>query len=516
MNIFVGARNTASVAEAQGSGWPLAIGIIAVCMLAMGLIFQEEVIGAYRVWMGSATYNHCFLIVPIVLYMIWQRREQMASIGPQPDYRVLLIIPLLSLTWFGLSVVGILEARQFVVMTIVQATLLGVLGWPVYKRLMAPLLYLYFLVPTGEFLVPSLQDFTARFAVYGLQLLSIPVYSDGTIIEVPAGTFTVAEACAGLRFLIAAVAFGVFYAVEIYESRIRRAIFIALSVVVPIIANGFRALGLIAAAEAFGSATAVEADHVTYGWIFFSLVLIALILIGRSFSDRDGGNAQKEAMPIVRRAAPPHAGQLSAAGVLALMLAALGPAIGYAFDASPALVALKAQGPAVGGGWQIVAGTPEDWRPRVVRADKEFAESFSDGSAQVDRFVALYLPHGRENNLIRSDNRVADMERWSVAGRGRPTVRIGGRDVRVVETELVGGGGRRLVWSFYALDGIATSTVLEAKQHQVKAYFERSGCPSAFIAVAVDLNSAADRETLARYLAAMEPLPLYLCGPAGA
>jgi EpsI family protein len=175
---------------------------------------------------------------------------------------------------------------------------------------------------------------------------------------------------------------------------------------------------------------------------------------------------------------------------------------------------LKSEGPAVGAGWQRVSQVPQDWRPRVVRADREIVESFSNGSAQVDRFVALYLPHGRENNLIRSDNRVADMERWSIAGRGRPTVRIGGRDVRVVETELAGGGGaRRLVWSFYALDGIATSTVLEAKRHEVKAYFDRSGCPSAFIAVAVDLNSAAGPEALERYLAAMEPLPAYLCGP---
>ena len=514
MNILVGARST-RVAEAEGSGWPLAIGVIAVCMLAIGVIFQEEVVGAFRVWMGSATYNHCFLIVPIVLYMIWQRRDQMVSVAAQPNYRVLLIIPLLSLAWFGLSVVGILEARQFVVMTIVQATLLGVLGWPVYKRLMAPLLYLYFLVPAGEFLTPSLQDFTARFAVEGLKLLNIPVYSDGTIIEVPAGTFTVAEACAGLRFLIAAVAFGVFYAVEIYESRIRRLIFIALSVVVPIIANGFRALGLIAAAEAFSSATAVEADHITYGWIFFSLVLVALILIGRSFSDRDTASPAKQA-PSAPPAAAPNLRQLSAAGILALVLAAIGPAAGYAFDSSPGLVALRSQGPEVGGGWQRVAGVPQDWRPRVVRADKEMVESFSDGSQQVDRFTALYVPHGRDNNLIRSDNRVADMERWSIAGRGRPMVQIGGHNVRVIETELAGGAGaRRLVWSFYVLDGIVTSNVLEAKQHQVKAYFERSGCPSAFIAVAVNQTGTAGAETLQRYLAAMKPLPPYLCGAAG-
>jgi exosortase len=69
------------------------------------------------------------------------------------------------------------------------------------------------LVPSGAFLVPALQAFTAHFAVAGLHILSIPVYSTGALIEIPAGTFAVAEACAGLRFLIAAVAFGVFFAI---------------------------------------------------------------------------------------------------------------------------------------------------------------------------------------------------------------------------------------------------------------------------------------------------------------
>ena len=124
--------------------------------------------------------------------------------------------------------------------------LFAVLGGTVYRRLIAPFLYLYFLVPSGDYLIPTLQDFTGRFAVAGIQLLSIPVYSDGNTIEIPAGTFTVAEACAGLRFLVASIALGVFYATEIYDSWLRRTIFIALCVIVPVIANGLRAFGLLA------------------------------------------------------------------------------------------------------------------------------------------------------------------------------------------------------------------------------------------------------------------------------
>ena len=273
----------------QGMAWEwiYAITVSVTSFVALCFVYSEEAVGAYRVWVSSATYNHCFLILPIVIFMIWRRRDLLASVVPRPDIRfVILIVPLL-FVWEGAHRLGLLEGQQLVVMTIFQTILLATLGGSAYRKLLAPLLYLYFLVPTAEFLVPALQDFTARFAVLGLQLFGVPVFSDGIIIEVPAGDFIVAEACAGLRFLIAAVAFGVFYAVEMYESRYRRAAFIALSIVVPIVANGLRAFGLIMAAEAFGTAAAIEADHVTYGWFFFSVVLMILILIGRLFSDRN-------------------------------------------------------------------------------------------------------------------------------------------------------------------------------------------------------------------------------------
>src|SRR6185437_3753513 len=107
--------------------------------------------------------------------------------------------------------------------------------------------------------------------VAGLQLAGIPVFGDGTIIEIPAGTFVVAEACAGLRFLVASVSFGIFYAVLVYRSLSRRVMFIAVSFVLPVIANGFRAFGIVYLAHLSGSAAAVEADHVIYGWGFFAV-----------------------------------------------------------------------------------------------------------------------------------------------------------------------------------------------------------------------------------------------------
>jgi exosortase A len=496
---------------AHANGWTYAVAALAVCCLALGLIFRQEFVGAYRVWLDSATYNHCFLIIPISLYMIWQRRHALASLSPAPDFRALFVIPLLSLGWFGASAIGILEAQQLVVMTILQAMIFGILGWPVYRRLMAPLLYLYFLVPFGEFLVPTLQNFTANFAVLGLQLLGIPVFSDGILIDVPAGSFAVAEACAGLRFLIAAVAFGVFYATEIYESRVRRSIFIALSIVVPVIANGFRALGLIVAAEVFGSAAAVEADHITYGWIFFSIVLVALIFIGRTFADRNEPPSRPP--PANRQRLSAYAPSLAFAAVgLFVSLAAIGPGIAAVLDAPRASAALPIVAPAVSQPWTRLAAGRQDWRPTIVQADKQLSDSFTDGPNRIDRFVALYATRGRSTNLIRSDNRIADGDIWNIVARRGAVAHLAGHAIAVNAAEVVSGSRRKLVWWFYALDGTTAASLWDVKRHQLQAYVTASNCPSAFIAVATDLTDGVQAaQALDRFVAALEPLPSYLC-----
>lgn len=257
-----------------------ALGLGVLVILAL---FHAEVIAAVTVWIGSTAYNHCFLVIPIVAYLLWDRRDLLAEASPEPNFWFgLAAIPVI-MVWMVAERLGIMEGRQLMMMTLVQILFFAVLGWRLWYQLAGPLLYLYFLVPFGEFIVPSLQNFTTSFIVHGLNLLNIPNYSDHLTIEIPEGTFLVAEACAGLRFLIASFAFGCLYALLVYRSPFRRGLFILISLVVPIIANGFRALGIVVLGHILGSAQAATADHILYGWIFFSIVILVQIALGLPF-----------------------------------------------------------------------------------------------------------------------------------------------------------------------------------------------------------------------------------------
>ncbi len=325
-----------------------AIPALALGLVAFALLFHVEAVAAVRVWMQSTAYNHGFLILPIVLWLLWDRRARLAGAVARPMPAAALLVLPLALVWLLSDRLGIMEGRQLAAMTMLQVLFAGVLGWGVYRLLVGPLLYLYFLVPFGAFLTPALQGFTTWFVGVGLDLFRIPNYIDANMIQIPGGMFYVAQACAGLRFLIAAIAFACLYALLMYRSPRRRAIFILISLIVPVIANGLRALGIVSLGYLLGSAQAAATDHVLYGWLFFSIVILLLVLIGLPFrEDLAGWTAPVPAAtkPDAARPARPVAAAIGIA-----LLAALGPVLSFglhrlaAAETSTAVLPVPAQG----------------------------------------------------------------------------------------------------------------------------------------------------------------------------
>jgi exosortase A len=295
---------------------------IAVAMLVLAGLFTAEIGAAVHVWDSSTAYGHCWLVLPIALWLLHERRAQAAAVPSAPAFWPVLPALLLAVVWLAADVLGIMEGRQLAVIGFVELALIAAIGFRQWWVLSAALLYLIFLVPFGAFLTGPLQDFTARFVAHGLDALGIPNRVTQFQIEIPEGSFYVAEACAGLRFLIASIAFGVLYAVTMFRSPWRRAAFIAVSCVVPVIANGFRGLGIVVLGHVLGSAEAAAADHVLYGWIFFSIVIVALAMSGLPFR-QDTVVAAPAPVP-----ADPGAGRKALLTILpVLAAAAAGPAI---------------------------------------------------------------------------------------------------------------------------------------------------------------------------------------------
>jgi exosortase A len=313
---------------------------LAIGLLALGLLFHTEIVAAIRTWIDSTAYNHCFLVIPIAGFLLWDRRSSLRGLTAAPMPMAALLVLPLGAVWLAAERLGIMEGRQIVAVSMVQVLFLAMFGRRLWLAMLGPLLYLYFTVPFGDFLTPKLQDVTTWFVRHGVDILGIPAYIDGYIIEIPEGTFFVAEACAGLRFLIASIAFGGLYALLMYRSPMRRILFIVASIIIPIIANGFRALGIVVLGHVLGSAEAAATDHILYGWIFFSIVILLLIAFGLPFRE-DGEPDKVNASPMTSD--PGAARQGLVAGLAVAALAALGPAVVLGLSQASAMpdVALK-------------------------------------------------------------------------------------------------------------------------------------------------------------------------------
>lgn len=329
---IVGRIDTAGGAEALSAppradaAWRPALIALALGLAAWAAMFAEEIGAAVTVWNTSTAYNHCWLVGPIAAWLAWQRRERLAYLAPVPaPLFALLAIPG-TLAWLAAERLGIMEGRQLVAYGLAMVLVLAVLGWRFCLAFAGPLAYLVFLVPFGGFAVLPLQHITARMIDWGLDPMGISHFVDGLMIETPAGLFHVAEACAGLRFIIAALAFGALYALVIFRSPWRRLIVMALALVVPVLANGVRAWGIVVLAEYLGSAEAAAADHIIYGWGFFSVIILLLVLAGLPF--REDGAAPALPRHTVRPGqGRPGAAALAAALVPAVALTAAGPAV---------------------------------------------------------------------------------------------------------------------------------------------------------------------------------------------
>ncbi|HYN45595.1 MAG TPA: exosortase A, partial [Allosphingosinicella sp.] len=310
--------------EAAGP-WRAHLAALGLAWAATLALFHRDAAGMVTIWWHSATFNHCLLIGPIIGWLVWQRLPELRQLVPAAWAPGLLLVGAGAASWLLGETGGVAFARHLGVVLMLQGAVAACLGKAVARGLAFPLFYALFMVPAGEELVPAMQTVTAGIAAALLALAGVPAHLEGIFITTPTGYFEVAEACAGVRFLIAMAAFGALVANVCFRSWPRRIAFLAISILIPILANGIRAWGTIWIAHRTGNlAFAASVDHVVYGGIFFAIVIALIIGLGWRFFDRgvndpwfDPGVLQPEAP----RGPRPHVVAAAAIGLAALPLA---------------------------------------------------------------------------------------------------------------------------------------------------------------------------------------------------
>lgn len=270
-----GGAYIARIPQAWRSPLAALAGAVAVLMLVTGREWGEM----FHQWWNIDTYNHILLIPFIIIWLIAMKTADLTRLAPQGWLPGLGLVAAGLGLWFVGRVTEINLIAHAGAVGAVQGAIVAVLGLRVALFGALPLCFLAFAVPFGDEIIAPLQWITAEIAIHLTHISGIPAVIEGIYIDTPVGLFIVAEACSGVKFLIAMVTLAVMICFTRFESWSRRAIFMLASIVVPIIANGIRAWGTIYIAQFQGVEFAAGFDHIFYGWIFFAIV-VALVLAG--------------------------------------------------------------------------------------------------------------------------------------------------------------------------------------------------------------------------------------------
>ena len=285
--------------------------------------YFSTVTSAVHLWNTSSAYNYAYLILPISMALIWADRHELAKTFPVPNAWGLGIAGAFSLVWLVADLLGIDEGRHFAFVGMVQGLAFALLGWRIYRFLAFPLLYLFFLVPTGTFLLTPLQTIAYTANVALLKASGVPVFAEDFLIQVPAGSFLVEPGCAGLNFFLVAFALSLLYGRLTYASMFARTMCVIAALVTSVVANIVRIYLIIGVAQATDRRIDISADHLLYGWGFFGVVMLCAMWLGTRIKAAPAG--KREMTPETVPAPPPWRSAAVAAAFVPVIL--LSPAL---------------------------------------------------------------------------------------------------------------------------------------------------------------------------------------------
>ncbi|MEO6596932.1 MAG: exosortase A [Planctomycetota bacterium] len=468
-------------AERQRAASAVVVVVLLVWVLA---VYGRTTYSMAAIWERSETFAHGFLIIPIVLFLLWRDRAAIARIEVQPFIPAFLGVAAIGSLWVVASRLNVNSVAQFAMIAMVPCAVWAVLGTPAFKRLGFPLAFLFFAVPFGEFMMPTLVQWTADVTVMALRASGVPVFREGNFFMIPTGRWSVVEACSGLRYLIASFMVGCLFAYLSFRSPLRRAVFVISSVLVPILANWIRAYMIVMLGHLSGNRIAVGADHLLYGWLFFGLVMVVLFTIGARWrEDLPPLRVTAAATPAPAALAWPSP-QVCVALLTVLAVTAIWPLLEVRQTPRGAIAGERAFDAIPGrNGWLPESMPGSDWRPDIAGATIERTQTFTKDGKWVGLFIAYFGDPSSEAKAITSTNQLVRTinRQWSQVASGIATYEAdGGRNL--VRTGVVVRERERLaVWQWYWVNGRTTSNDYAAMLYQTLAALRGRAEPVAWV-----------------------------------
>ena len=250
------------------------------------LIFVVTYFPAFQVlikkWSKSEDYAHAFLIVPIIIYIFWNKRTKLQTSEPRP-YTGASLLGIVSIFYVVSLQLQIPTLISISVVLTIMALLISLAGFQAIKVSIVPILLMLMIIPLPNQIYSAitfpLQLQVTFVSEQLIRLFNISIFCEGNIISLPGKTFEVVGACSGMRSLISLTTLSL----VIGYFQLRRwwliAILIGISIPIAFLTNVVRVISMILAYNYFGFDLSEGLSHTLTGLVLFILALVVLFQI---------------------------------------------------------------------------------------------------------------------------------------------------------------------------------------------------------------------------------------------
>jgi exosortase A len=457
-------------------------------------------------WERSSAYGHCYLVIPIAVWMAWRESSALAYVPLRPFWLGLVVIAATGFVWLLGELASVVVVTQFAAIGLVVATVLTVFGRTWARQLAFALGFLFFAVPFGEGLLPILMEWTADVTIGALRVTGIPVYREGNYFVLPSGAWSVVEACSGVRYLIAAFMVGCIFAWLQYRASIKRVVFVCLALAVALVSNWLRAYGIVLIGHLSNNRIGTGViDHNLFGWLIFGAAMFGLFSIGMRWADRERDSTSAPAQR--SRAQPVSLYTIVTVLAASLLTVAAWPVAAGWLESRVDVRPIQIEAIAPGGGWQVAPVAAGDWAPELVAPTAVDVQAFVRDGGSVGVYLGVYRGQKQGSELVNTLNQIASTERkrWRLVESGTLGVRLNGEKTQIRTALARDTSGQFLIWHWYWLAGHTTSSDVRAKVQLAMQRLTGTSDTAIWVAIytPVDDDVGAGARRLSKFVEAM-------------
>lgn len=253
---------------------------IVTLSILITLLFAPVILQLIKTWSEQEDYSHGYFVIPISLYMVWQKRQKLQNLPVKASWMGLPILIAGAIVYLVSFLTKFHTLMHLSMIIIVLSLVIFLAGWKFTKELSLPVFFLLFMFPIPSayyvLITNPLKLFITKISMYIIHLIGVPVYREGNLLFLSSTQLEVTEACSGIRSLYSYLMLGFLFAF-ISRKRLNKIVLVLSAIPIALSVNILRVTGTGILSDYYSADVAQGFFHQFTGIILFIFGLLVFL-----------------------------------------------------------------------------------------------------------------------------------------------------------------------------------------------------------------------------------------------